>query len=403
MKKKLLSLVLCFSLLSALTVSASADFTSSDSSNLQKILNQLEFSATSGTVSNYLKLIYNQLTEIRSELDYPAGGFSSLRALLNAMYNKIGSDSSPNYSTVLSNIKTNTDTVASYIKTIDGDTGSISARATELLNKLNDVYVRQGVAQIAITNHIDSASAQNHSDFSSLLSKFATSNSWSSSQSGDALYRVFFWNAEEKHSDVRYVSWDGLITHLVASFTSDTVMSMGNRSLYSRLKQLQEVLASDDDLALKNKNKANEEAATSGFVSGSSSKTSLGAGDFGNLKDIGGTFNDLSSLNGQAKISSFSSGLSSADSAGRGWFSEATRASLDAVTPSNSSRSLAPDLSRVYGTYRGERSSIYSVSADVSVFPASSYVEPVFFSASPDDDPYNMGTFTDNYLWLWGG
>ena len=392
MKKKLLSLVLCFSLLSSLTVSASADFTSSDSSNLQKILNQLELSATSGTVSNYLKLIYNQLTEIRSELDYPAGGFSSLRALLNAMYNKIGSGgSSPNYSTVLNNIKNNTDSLVSSASAISGDTNSISQRSTEILYKLNDVYLRLGTLQTAVTDHIDSASELNHSD-------------WTNFFTGATVPWTVYVSPDDPAHLVGTVSLPATFGFIGASLLYDHLSSAsGEWTLYHRVKQLQEVLASDDDLALKRDNKANEEAATSGFVSGSSSKTSLGAGDFGDLKDIGGTFNDLSSLNGQAKISSFSSGLSSADSAGRGWFSEATRASLDAVTPSNSSRSLSPALSRVYGTYRGERSSIYSVSADVSVFPASSYVEPVFSSASPDDDPYNMGTFTDNYSWLWGG
>ena len=74
---------------------------------------------------------------------------------------------------------------------------------------------------------------------------------------------------------------------------------------------MQQVLASDDDLQLKKDNKANEDAATDAFVNGNSSKTSLGTGDIGNLKDVGGTFNDLTSLNGQSSVSSFLSGLSS--------------------------------------------------------------------------------------------
>ena len=124
---------------------------------------------------------------------------------------------------------------------------------------------------------------------------------------------------------------------------------------------MQQVLASDDDLQLKNDNKANEEAATDAFVNGSSSQTSLGTGDFGNLKDVGATFNDLTSLNGQSSVSSFLSGLTSADGTGQGWFSEATRASLDAVSTPVTTTQL------VQKHWRGEKSLTYSISADTSV------------------------------------
>ena len=124
-------------------------------------------------------------------------------------------------------------------------------------------------------------------------------------------------------------------------------------------------------------------------INGSSSKTSLGTGDIGNLKDVGGTFNDLTSLNGQSSVSSFLSGLSSADGTGQGWFSEATRASLDAVSTPVTTTNL------VHKTWRGEKSIIASVSED-SVNSVSS---PAY---AADLDPYNMSGFEDNYNWLWG-
>ena len=168
-------------------------------------------------------------------------------------------------------------------------------------------------------------------------------------------------------------------------------------SLYHRIKQLQLVLASDDDLQLKQDNKANEDAATDAFVNGSSSKTSLGAGDIGNLKDVGGSFNDLTSLNGQSSVTSFLNGLSSADGTGQGWFSEATRASLDAVSP------VPTNKVRAYDVYRGERSSSYVILPDVSLVSPDMYSEPVDVATSVlPDDPYNMSGFEDNYNWLWG-
>lgn len=361
MKKKLFSLVLCMALLSSFTVSASA-YDVND--------------------------IYNQVTAIRNELGYPQGNWSSLRRAVNYIADHLPS-SPKDYSTVLSNIKSNSDSLVSYIKLIEGDTNNISARSTELLNKLQEVFLRQGQMQIAITNHIDSASALNHSDFSNLLEVFATTSSSSDTQSGNTRYRLRASNGSEW-----FYSWDIVVTHLMIALTQDSPKALGNRSLYNLVHQLQQVLASDDDLQLKNDNKANEDAATDAFVNGNSSKTSLGTGDIGNLKDVGGTFNDLTSLNGQSSVSSFFSGLTSADGTGQGWFSEATRASLDAVSAPVSTTRL------VQKHWRGEKSLTYSISEDTSV----NVVRSPAPARSPvvDSDPYNMSGFEDNYNWLWG-
>ena len=361
MKKKLVAVVLCMALLSSFTVSASA-YDIND--------------------------VYNQVTAIRNELGYPQGNWSSLRRAVNYIADHLPG-SPKDYSTVLSNIKSNSDSLVSYIKLLEGDTNNISSRSTELLNKLNEVYLRQGQMQIAITNHIDSASAQNHSDFSNLLEVFATTSSSSDTQSGNTRYRI-----RSGDGSYWYYSWDVVITHLMIALTQDTPDAFGNRPLYRLVHQLQQVLASDDDLALKNDNKANEDAATDAFVKGSSSKTSLGTGDIGNLKDVGGTFNDLTSLNGQSSVSSFLSGLTSADGSGQGWFSEATRSSLDAVSAPVTTTRL------VQKTWRGEKALTYSISEDTSVnfvrSPAPARVP------AADPDPYNMSGFEDNYNWLWG-
>lgn len=374
MKKTLVSVVLCLALLSSFIVSASAEFTSSDST----------------TLSN----IYNQLTAVRDQLGYPGGGFSSLRQAINYIADHIPS-SPKDYSTVLSNIKYNSDSLVSYIELIEGDTNNISARSTELLNKLNDVYLRQGQMQIAITNHTDSASALNHSDisdFSSLVSNIFYSRYTGPVSSYSDTMRYFLYDYDGGFS-LGWFSFGGLIDRFWANLTSDHFG--GSRlSLYGLVHQLQQVLASDADLQLKKDNKANEDAATDAFVNGNSSKTSLGTADIGNLKDVGGIFNDLTSLNGQSSVSSFFSGLSSADGTGQGWFSESTRASLDSVSAPVTTTRL------VQKTWRGEKSLIYSISDDTSVngvWSPSPAQAPVV-----DSDPYNMSGFVDNYNWLWG-
>lgn len=368
MKKTFVAVVFCMALLSSFTLSASATFDSSDST----------------TLSN----IYTQLTAIRDQLGYPPGGYSSLRAAINYIADHLPS-SPKDYSIVLSNIYSNTSSLASTVEAIKGDTNNISHRSTDILNKLADINTNIGTAQIAITNHLDSGFAQNHSDFTNLLQTFATSSSSSTSQSGDSRYRLYLPNGKEY-----FYSWDVVISHIMLALSNDTISVLGDRPLYSRIKQLQTVLASDDDLQLKQDNKANEEAATDAFVNGNSSKTSLGPGDIGNLKDVGGTFNDLTSLNGQSSVSSFLSGLTSADGTGQGWFSEATRASLDAVsTPVTTTR-------LVQKHWRGEKSLTYSISADTSVNVVASPAPARAPAADPD--PYNMSGFENNYNWLWG-
>lgn len=389
MKRMFVAVVLCMALLSSFTVSVSAEFTSTDSDYLQGIWRQITGTANFDTIYDWIKAINSNVSYMKSSFSSTTQSVNPTAYYAQQIFNKMGNSSSKDYSTVLSNIKTNSDSLVSYIKLIEGDTNNISARSTDLLNKLQEVYLRQGQMQTAITNHIDSASAQNHSDFTNLLEVFATSESSSDSQSGDSRYRLYTANGS-----AWYYSWDVVITHLMIALTQDTPNALGNRSLYGLIHQLQQVLASDDDLQLKKDNKANEDAATDAFVNGSSSKTSLGTGDIGNLKDVGGTFNDLTSLNGQSSVTSFLNGLSSADGTGQGWFSEATRASLDAVSTPVTTTKL------VQKTWRGEKSFTYSISADTSVNVVASPAPAR--APAVDPDPYNMSGFADNYNWLWG-
>ena len=153
MKKSFVAVVLCMALLSSFTVFASAEFTSSDSSNLTEIKKQVQ--------------------AIRDLLGYPSGGFSSLRDAVNHIANNLPS-SPKDYSTVLSNIYSNISSLASTVDAIKGDTNNISHRSTDILNKLADISTNIGTAQIAITNHIDSASTLNHSDLTSIFSFFSS-------------------------------------------------------------------------------------------------------------------------------------------------------------------------------------------------------------------------------------
>jgi hypothetical protein len=144
-------------------------------------------------------------------------------------------------------------------------------------------------------------------------------------------------------------------------------------TIYRMIKLLQETLASEDDRQLAENYKDNRKQAEQDFLNGSSGKTSLGKDDFGSLSSVGGTFKDTISLNGQSSLSDLTSGLADADTAGQGWFSQATKDSLDAVSGSGSSESTI-----------------------------STFSDDGLYSVDIDPDPYHMQGFEDNYAWLWG-
>lgn len=361
MKKKFVSLALCMVLLSSFTVSASAEFDNTDSSNLFTLTKYCaslfqNASFRNSTYNNWCYMLGDALTDIYNVNSGLVQRVIEIQSKIDASNQHLG-------------------TISSSLGTIDSHIGS-------------------GFA----LNHEDltSFATQNHSDFSSLLTFFDETFTTRYLGPQSEYSNVFRFQLYDYDNDVfyRWYTLGGLIDRYFSNFTCDTPIFSGRPSLYGAVHQLQQVLASDDDLQLKKDNKANEEAATDAFVNGNSSKTSLGTGDIGNLKDVGGTFNDLTSLNGQSSVSSFLSGLTSADGTGQGWFSEATRASLDAVSTPVTTTNL------VRKTWRGEKSLTYSISADTSV----NVVRSPAPARSPvsDPDPYNMSGFEDNYNWLWG-
>lgn len=361
MKKKFVSLALCIALLSSFTVFASAEFDNTDSSNLftlTKYTASLFQNATfrNSTYNNWCYMLGDALTDIYNVNSGLVQRVIEIQSKIDSSNQHLG-------------------TIFSSLGTIDSHIGS-------------------GFA----LNHEDltSFATQNHSDISSLLSFFDETFTTRYLGPQSAYSNAYRFQLYDYDNDVfyRWYTLGGLIDRYFSNFTCDTPIFSGRPSLYGAVHQLQKVLASDDDLKLKQDNKANEDAATDAFVNGNSSKTSLGTGDIGNLKDVGGSFNDLTSLNGQSSVSSFLSGLTSADGTGQGWFSEATRASLDAVSTPVTTTNL------VRKTWRGEKSLTYSISEDTSVNVVWS---PASACASVSDpDPYNMSGFEDNYNWLWG-
>lgn len=360
MKKKFVSLALCMALLSSFTVSASAEFDNTDSSNLftlTKYTASLFQNATfrNSTYNNWCYMLGDALTDIYNVNSGLVQRVIEIQSKIDASNQHLG-------------------TISSSLGTIDSHIGS----GFELIHQ-----------------DLTSFATQNHSDWDFLFNYVLQAGTGSATSSPGGYNRYPYISSGS--TSIEYGTFGRLLLFYGNNLVNDYPTYGRGPTLYRVIHQLQQVLASDDDLKLKQDNKANEDAATDAFVNGNSSKTSLGVGDIGNLKDVGGTFNDLTSLNGQSSVSSFLNGLTSADGTGLGWFSEATRSSLDAVSPAPTNKV------RAYDVYRGERSSAYVILPDVSLVSSGMYAEPVdiAFSVS-SDDPYNMSGFEDNYNWLWG-
>lgn len=346
MKKTFVAVFLCMALLSSFTVSASAEFDNTDSSNLftlTKYTASLFQNATfrNSIYNNWCYMLGDALTDIYNVNSGLVQRVIEIQSMLDVSNQHLG-------------------TISSSLGTID--------------------------------SHIGSAADLNHSDWDFLFN--SVFNPWTGSATSSPTDSNRYPYIASGSSTLEYGTFGRLVLFYGNNLVNDTPTYGSGPTLYKIIHQLQQVLASDDDLQLKQDNKANEDAATDAFVNGSSSNTSLGPGDIGNLKDVGGTFNDLTSLNGQSSVTSFLNGLTSADGTGHGWFSEATRASLDSVSSPVTTTNL------VRKTWRGEKSLTYSISEDTSVNVVASPA-PACASAA-DPDPYNMSGFEDNYNWLWG-
>lgn len=355
MKKTFVSVVLCMALFSSFTVSASAEFDNTDSSNLftlTKYTASLFQNATfrNSTYNNWCYMLGDALTDIYNVNSGLVQRVIEIQSKIDVSNQNLG-------------------TISSFLGVID--------------------------------SHIGSAADLNHADLTAFQQLFDTRFApyqHSNNPGGVFPYFADYYDPSISSYKNFAFSWGEYLGNVYLSLSNDvSLYSDGTgyrRTLYGLISQLQQVLASDDDLQLKKDNKANVDAATDAFVNGNSSKTSLGTADIGNLKDVGGSFNDLTSLNGQSSVTSFLNGLSSADVTGQGWFSEATRASLDAVSTPVTTTTL------VRKTWRGEKSLTYSISADTSVNVVASPAPALAPVADPD--PYNMSGFEDNYNWLWG-
>lgn len=334
-----------------------AEFSNNDSRTLTRIYDIIQYlflSPASWQSHSVIGFLDRILDAIPSNLgtNFALQGGDGTNAILDGIrgwvmqtYNYLSSD---NIAGNLGNIQRNTAAIGDFILS-----------SNTLLGSINDAV--SGVNGFATEKTLDS-----------FRSYFADVFSVDYVASGTSVYGARYKFKNSNGTDV-FVSLPYLMWYLQTFLTYDADMSTNRPTIYRMLHLLQTTLASEDDRQLAENYKENREQAEKDFLSGKSDKTSLGKDDFGSLSSVGGTFKDTISLNGQSSLSDLTSGLADADSAGQGWFSQATKDSLDAVSSSGSSESSV-----------------------------STFYDDGLSSVDVDSDPYHMQGFEDNYAWLWG-
>lgn len=290
---------------------------------------------------------------------------------------------------------------SSILGAINQSLGGISSQISDVLqNQVSIAQILSGISGILTNNgsilgRIESSVAvlsvisdkvATESTLSTLSDKVATNSTLTSlSTLVDNIFYPLIQSASDSYTARNryriyspvtnsqvYTSFGGYLNEMNRIFTARWT-GLSNITMFGLLQDLRNVLANEDDQAIREQQKQNQDTVKDTFLSGSSSGSSLGKDDFSSLSSVGGTFKDISSLNGQASLDSFSSGLTDADAAGQGWFSQSTKEALDSVTDSTSSESIV-----------------------------STFSDDGLYSVDVDPDPYNMADFENNYAWLWG-
>lgn len=362
MKKRLTSFILVLALsFSLFSVSASAEFTSTDSrtlTDIYKIIQYLNLSPASwqrNSVIGFLERILNAIPSNLSTNFGLVGGdgtndiLDDVRKWTMFTYNSLTSD---NIAGNLGNIQRNT------LSTADGITSS-----NTLLGSINDAVsgINGYATETTLSKFVDS---------------FFTGSGSGLAIKRDDLHPLYFGRDSSAGSHV-YGSFNSFFSLMFQGLTQDKYLPVSVQqalppTLYSLVHTLQETLASEDDRQLAQNYKDNRDEAQKDFLSGQSGSTSLGKGDFSNASQVGGALSDTFNMGGAAKVSDFLSGFGSAGSESQAWFSQTTANNLNAVE--------AGDGTSGVSTFSDDGETMVDV----------------------DPDPYNMGNIYERYDWLEG-
>lgn len=335
-----------------------AEFSNSDSTtltNIYKYIQYLTLSPSSWQRNSIVGFLERILDAIPSNLATNFQFIGSGRGT-NAMLDEIAKWTMFSYNYLSS------DNIAGNLGNIQRNTLATADRISSsntLLESINDAV--SGIDGYATENTLNTFLTRFNQNFG--LDSYK-------SPTRQGQYQYFLgWTSENGSV---YGSWGRLMEEVIRYFGRDDITLYNTRTLYGLVAQLQDVLASDEDKALSDRQKENREQIEQDFVSGSSGKTSLGKGDFSNASQVGGALNDTFNMGGASKVSDFLSGFGSAGTESQAWFSQTTANNLNAVEASDGTQGVS--------TFSDDGETMVDV----------------------DPDPYNMANIFDRYDWLEG-
>lgn len=338
MKKRLTSFILVLALsFSLFSVSASAEFTSSDSrtlTDIYKVIQYLNLSPGSWQRNSVIGFLERILEAIPSNLstNFALQGGDGTNSILDGIRD---------YSIQIYNYLSGTN--------IAGNLGDIKRNTQASADRL----LSANTALDAISQQLNGVSGDN-----SYLAKILTALT-----GDDTSWQMYY--------DALIPAVNGL----PFLFSADRLLDASIEDVYTPyhyIRQLANVLANDDDLAMREAQKENTETVKDKFLSGQSGKTSLGKGDFSNASDVGGALNDTFNMGGAAKVSDFLAGFGSAGTESQAWFSQTTANNLNAVEAGDGTQGV------------------------------SSFADDGETLVDVDPDPYNMVDIFPRYDWLEG-
>lgn len=402
MKNFMMRGVILAALLSSLILPASADFSSTDSTNLSNIKSyvyDIKTAVTSGTlftnvssintslknVSSYLASIWTKIQSIDNRLDTNNTYTNTANGYLKNVQDYIGTSTQYARNTlnkVLQLILDETSTIdtalgynssystrkvipllyslETYIKQIDTDTSNIDT-------KLGNIDSDTGYIP-SIYNRFLSYPYATAANQSTIISKLGGLDDLATEETLQTLATEETLSSFREYAleylDGIMLSSSGILSEFALNLTRESYGSID--TMYGMMQRLVEVLASDTDKDIRDSQEDNisqvyEDFLNVRFDGEVMGRTSLGASDFGSLSSVGSTAKDVASLNGQASVDSFIDGFSESNGVGLGWFDFLTQQALDVRASSTSTYSL------------------------------------------DDSDPYNMGDFLSHYDWVFGG
>lgn len=250
---------------------------------------------------------------------------------------------------------------------IAGNLGNIQRNTLATADRILDSNSLLGSINTAVTGFNGFATEDTLSGFDSYFRDVFSTGMSASVNSGFGT-RFPFKNPD---NSTVYVSFGQLLLYFQSYFAFDG-LSDGQYTLYHYVKNLSEILASEDDKQLAENQKENRDQVEKDFLSGQSGQTSLGKGDFSNASQVGGALHDTFNMGGAAKVSDFLSGFGSAGSESQSWFSQTTANNLNAVEAGDGSQGV------------------------------STFADDGQIMVDVDPDPYNMASIFDRYSWLEG-